>query len=131
MYGQSNAIFFPLFLVWWVFVSFPAIISDLEFCVSIWRLKCAVGTGSQTLEVNYLEQVQYITHHFKRGVGKEYVKHILLDCLETIHWRTKLLNEKWLSMNKEVAYRTILRFSNKDRLRYFSSYLDEVKYKWF
>jgi hypothetical protein len=31
------------------------------------------------------------------------VKHILLECKETKHWTEKLIHDKWLSMNKEVA----------------------------
>jgi hypothetical protein len=33
------------------------------------------------------------------------VKHILLECKETKHWRVKLIHDKWLRTNKEVAYR--------------------------
>ena len=36
-------------------------------------------------------------------LGGEYVVHILLDCLETRNWRVKILNDKWLGMDKEVA----------------------------
>jgi len=32
------------------------------------------------------------------------VKGILLDFLKTINMRIKFLNEKWLNMNKEIAY---------------------------
>jgi hypothetical protein len=35
------------------------------------------------------------------------VKHILLGCKETKHWRVKLIHDKWLSINKEVTYRKI------------------------
>jgi hypothetical protein len=35
------------------------------------------------------------------------VKHIPLDWLKTRNRRTKFLSEKWLNMNKEVAYRKI------------------------
>jgi hypothetical protein len=34
-------------------------------------------------------------------------------------------------MNKEVAYRKILRCTNKDEIRILGKYLDKVKYKWF
>jgi hypothetical protein len=37
------------------------------------------------------------------------VEHILLECKETKYWREKLIHDKWLRMNKEVAYRKILR----------------------
>jgi hypothetical protein len=39
------------------------------------------------------------------GLGEEDVKGILLDFLKTINRRTKLLNEKLLNINKEIAYR--------------------------
>ena len=41
----------------------------------------------------------------------------------------KFLNEKWLSMNKEVAYRKIIRCTNKDQIRNLGGYLDTIKYK--
>jgi hypothetical protein len=31
------------------------------------------------------------------------VGHILLECKETKQWREKLILDKWLNMNKEVA----------------------------
>jgi hypothetical protein len=77
------------------------------------------------------EQAQYVTNYFNQGAGKEGVKQTLLDCLETRNSRMKFLNEKWLSMNKEVAYRTELRCTNKDQIRNLDRYLDEVKHKWF
>jgi hypothetical protein len=40
--------------------------------------------------------------------GEGDVKHMLVDCLETRNWGTEFLNEKWLNMNKDVAYRKIL-----------------------
>ena len=57
--------------------------------------------------------------------------HILLDCLETRKWRMKFLNDKLLSMNKEVTYRKILRFTNKDQIRNLGRYLDKIGYRWF
>jgi hypothetical protein len=45
-------------------------------------------------------------------LGEENVKHLSLDCLETRNWRMKFLNEKWLNMTREVAYRKTLRCSN-------------------
>ena len=38
---------------------------------------------------------------------KEDAKHVLLDSRDTRNWRRKLINEKWLNMNKEVAYRNV------------------------
>jgi hypothetical protein len=58
---------------------------------------------------------------------EEDVKHILLDCLETRNWRMKFLNEKWLNTNKEVAYRSILRSTNKAQIRNLGRYLDKYK----
>ena len=43
--------------------------------------------------------------------------------------RLKLLNDKWLSMNRKVAYKKILRCSNKDQVRNLGRSLD--KCKWF
>jgi hypothetical protein len=43
--------------------------------------------------------------------GKEDVKHILLECKETKHWGVKLIHDKWLNMNKEVACRKITKIS--------------------
>ena len=43
----------------------------------------------------------------------------------------KFLNEKWLSMNKEVAYRKMLRCSNKDQVRNLGTYVDKIKHKSF
>jgi hypothetical protein len=63
--------------------------------------------------------------------NEEDAKHILLDCRDTRNWRLKLLNDKWPSMNKEVAYRKMLRCTNKDQIRNLHIYLDIVKYKWF
>jgi len=41
----------------------------------------------------------------------------------------KYLNDKWLGMNKEVAYRKIIRCTNKDQIRNLGRYLDTIKYK--
>jgi hypothetical protein len=61
-------------------------------------------------------------------VGEEDVEHILLDCLETINWRMKCLNKKYLNMNKQRACRRILRSTNKDQIRNLGRYLGKVKY---
>ena len=55
----------------------------------------------------------------------------LLDCLEIRNWRMKFLNDKFLSVNKEVAYKKILRCTNKDKIRNLGRYLDKSKYKRF
>jgi len=41
------------------------------------------------------------------------LKHILLDCLDTINWGTKFLSDKWLNMNKETAHTKICRSTKK------------------
>jgi hypothetical protein len=42
-------------------------------------------------------------------LGKEDAKHmLLLDCWKNMNRRFKFLTNKWLNMNKEVAYRKIL-----------------------
>jgi len=51
--------------------------------------------------------------------------------LETGNWGTQFLNEKWLKMNKEVAYMKILRCCDKYQVRSLGTYVDEVKYEWF
>jgi hypothetical protein len=55
--------------------------------------------------------------------------HILLDCLETKHWRMEVLSDGWFNVHKEVAYRKILRCTNRDQIRNLGRYLDKVKYK--
>jgi hypothetical protein len=50
------------------------------------------------------------------------VKQISLDYLETGNCKMKFLNEKWLNVNKEVAYRKILRCTNKDQVRNVGRY---------
>jgi hypothetical protein len=59
-------------------------------------------------------------------LSEEDVIHNLLDCLGTRNWIMKFLNDKWLRMNKDVAYRKILRCSTKDRIRNVSRYLDKI-----
>jgi hypothetical protein len=38
---------------------------------------------------------------------------ILLECKETKYWGEKLIHDRWLSMNKEVAYRKTIKVTNK------------------
>jgi HKD family nuclease len=45
---------------------------------------------------------------------EEDAKHVLLDCRDTRNWKVKLINDKWLNMNKEVAYGKMLKYTNKD-----------------
>jgi hypothetical protein len=59
------------------------------------------------------------------------VKHILLVCKETKHWREKLIHDKWLNMNKEVTYRKITKITNRTHIQDVGKYLDIVKNKWF
>jgi hypothetical protein len=62
-------------------------------------------------------------------LGEEDIIHILLDYLQTRNWRIKLLYDKWLSMNVNLAYRKILRCSNKDQIRNLGRYFDKINYK--
>ena len=66
--GQSNAIFFPLFVVRWVFVLFSATMPHLKFCPATWRLNYVLGTGLQALAVNYLSVQLFSTFH-TRTIG--------------------------------------------------------------
>ena len=63
--------------------------------------------------------------------GKEDVKHILLECKETKYWREKLIRDKWIKMNKEVACRKIMKITNRTHIQNVGKYLDIVKNKWF
>jgi hypothetical protein len=62
---------------------------------------------------------------------KEDAKHILLECKDTKHWRVKLIHDKWLNMNNEVAYRKIMKITNRTLIQNLGKYLDIVKNKWF
>jgi hypothetical protein len=62
---------------------------------------------------------------------EEDAKYILLECGETKHWREKLIHCKWLSMNKEVAYRKKIKITNRTHIQNLGKYLDIVKNKWF
>jgi hypothetical protein len=55
----------------------------------------------------------------------------LLNCLETENWRINLLNGKWLSMNRNVAYRKVLGCTDKDQIRNLGKYLDKIEYEGF
>jgi hypothetical protein len=57
------------------------------------------------------------------------VKHILLECKETKYWREKLIHDKWLNMNKEIAYRKILKTTNRTHIQNIGIYLDIVQNK--
>jgi hypothetical protein len=61
---------------------------------------------------------------------EEDAKHVLLECKETKHWREKSIHDKWLSMNKEVAYRKIMKTTNRTHIQNVGKYLDTVKNKW-
>ena len=62
--------------------------------------------------------------------GEDDATYKLLDCKETKHWRLKLIRDEWLNMHKEVAYRKILKITNKVHLQNLGKYLDIVKNKW-
>jgi hypothetical protein len=59
-------------------------------------------------------------------LGDVDVKHILLDCRETKHWRVKLIHDKWLNMNKEVACRKMVKITNKVNLQNAGKYLGTI-----
>ena len=46
----------------------------------------------------------------------------LMDYWKNRNWRLISLNEKWLNMNKEVAYGKILKCTNKDQTRNLGKY---------
>jgi HKD family nuclease len=54
---------------------------------------------------------------------------VLLKCKETKQWRLKLIHDEWLNMNKEVAYRKIMKIRNKVHLRNLGTDLEIVKNK--
>jgi hypothetical protein len=56
-------------------------------------------------------------------LGEMDVKHILLECFKTRNWKQKFLNEKWSNWNNEIAYRKILRCTNKYQIRNLGRYL--------
>jgi HKD family nuclease len=56
-------------------------------------------------------------------LGEEDVEHILLDCKETKHWPVKLIHDKWLNMNKEVACRKIMKITNRIHIQNVGKYL--------
>ena len=43
--------------------------------------------------------------------------------------RRIFLNDKWSSVNKEAAWRKILKCSNKDQVRNLGTYFDKIRYK--
>jgi hypothetical protein len=61
---------------------------------------------------------------------EENAKHILLDCRDTRNWRMKLINDKRLNMNKEVAYRKMFKNTTKKQVNNVGKYSDIVKSKW-
>jgi hypothetical protein len=63
-------------------------------------------------------------------IEKEDAKHILLECKETKYWREKLIHDKWLNVNKEVACRKIIKITNRVHLQNLGKYLDIVKNEW-
>jgi hypothetical protein len=54
---------------------------------------------------------------------EEDAKHILLECKKTKYWREKLIHDKWLSMNKDIAYRKILKTTNRTHIQNVGKYL--------
>jgi hypothetical protein len=63
-------------------------------------------------------------------LGEEDVKHVVLDCKNTQHWRSKLIHDKWLNMNKKVACREMVKITKKAHIQNLGKCLDTVKNKW-
>jgi hypothetical protein len=63
-------------------------------------------------------------------LGEEDAKHILLNFKDTEHWRMKLIYDKLLNANKKVAYRKMVKITNKAHIQNLVKYLDTVKNKW-
>jgi hypothetical protein len=49
---------------------------------------------------------------------KEDVKQVLLERKETKHWREKLISDKWLNTNKEIACRKITKATNRTHIEH-------------
>jgi hypothetical protein len=51
------------------------------------------------------------------------------QCISLVlkYWREKLINDKWLNMNKEITYRKILKTTNRTHIQNIGEYLDTVK----
>jgi hypothetical protein len=62
-------------------------------------------------------------------LGEEDAKHVLFDCKETNHWRLNLIRDKWLKVNKEVAYRKMVKITKATHIQNLGRYLDIVKNK--
>jgi hypothetical protein len=45
-------------------------------------------------------------------------------------WRMQFMNEKWLCINEELAYKKIVNCTNKAHTIHLEEYLDKVKHKW-
>ena len=60
-------------------------------------------------------------------LGEKDVKYILLNCWETRSFWITFLNQKLLNVNKEVAYRKIIRCANKYQIINLREYLDNVR----
>jgi hypothetical protein len=63
-------------------------------------------------------------------LGKENTKHILPEFPETKNWRTEMLSKRWLDVNEEVAYRKMLRCTNKMMVKNMGKFLFRVQFKW-
>jgi hypothetical protein len=55
---------------------------------------------------------------------EEDAKYRLLDCKDTKLWRMKFRHDKWLNMNKEVAYRKMVKIANKAHGQNLGKFLD-------
>ena len=58
------------------------------------------------------------------GLEEDNVKHTLLDTVDTTNWRLIFLNDKWLNLNKDVAYNKMSSCTNRSQLKNVGKYLD-------
>jgi hypothetical protein len=68
-----------------------------------------------------------IRRGFEKGrcplcLGEEDVKHTLLKCSETKKWREKCVNNNWLNINEDLAYRKIISCTNVNKVKSLEKY---------
>jgi hypothetical protein len=73
----------------------------------------------------------------KRGAGKEAAPcvakkreiFVLLKCKETQIYRDKILNDKWLYINEEIAHKEIISCTTITELKNFGKLISKLKCK--
>jgi hypothetical protein len=63
-------------------------------------------------------------------LGKEDIKHILLECPETKDRRMEMLCKRLLDINKEIAYKKVFSCTKKMMVKNIGKFLFRVKCKW-